>query len=190
MLKLILMAFAILITSVSYTESIHAQELKKYTLGIGSSIGQLTSKQSTKYESDTGADNIYFNYQYNKTLSYELNLVKAETNAFCIITCFSDHTTRRLEYKLAAFLVKGSYEFSTRWSTFAKLGANYHQLEAVKTGDSIITNFSIEKGIGSSAAIGFEFRALNGFGLIFDYSYTGMGEYRASLAGLHVSYKF
>ncbi len=190
MLKVILITFIMLTTFTSYAETIQAQDSKKYTLGLGVGTGQFKVDKALEYANDAFSYNYYFNYQYNNVLSYELNLVNVETDDFCIITCFQDLNTLRLEYKLAALLVKGSLEFSKRWSGFGKIGANYHQLKPIGNNGLSDVHFSNENGIGPYAAVGFEFRALNGFGLMFDYSYAGIGDYRSLIGSFNVSYKF
>jgi len=158
---------------------------KNHTLGINFGLGNVDTDISS--ETDDSESVVGFNYGYQYSENWAINVGKTSGSSFCIVTCAEiSSTVRTLGYNSYNLNVKGSIPLSNRWSMFGKLGLNHYDLEFSGADRISLT----DNGVGALLATGFEFRAHNGFGIGFEATWLDMGNISAENYTINFSYMF
>ena len=158
---------------------------KNHTLGINLGLGGVDTDISSETDESESVIGVIYGYQYSSIWAINTGMISAES--FCIITCLKGTSiARTLGYDSYLLNIKGSLNFSNRWSMFGKLGVNYYDLE-FSGGQRIDLT---DSGVGGLLATGFDFRAHNGFGFGIEATWLDMGNVSATNYTINLSYMF
>ncbi|NQZ08252.1 MAG: porin family protein [Algicola sp.] len=167
----------------------NSSEGKTHTLGYGAGWGSI--KSDTFYRNSEEHDHslYYYNYRLNESWSVNVEHIQGDSNGgFLDINLFPGGADDfdRVNYKAYAVSLKGAVNLSNRWSLYGKLGGHAYKTEFT---DSVNTNYD-DDGFDINGALGFEFRAYNGFGIGFEAGRIKLGDTQANTLGINLSYAF
>ncbi|MCJ8270787.1 MAG: porin family protein [Psychrosphaera sp.] len=167
----------------------NSSEGKTHTLGYGAGWGSIKSDTFYRDSEDHDHDLYYYNYRLNENWSVNVERIQGDSDGgFLDINLFplglDDYD--RVNYKAYAVSLKGAVNMSNRWSFYGKLGGHLYKTEFT---DRVNTNYD-DDGFDINAALGFEFRAYNGFGIGFEVGHIKMGDTQANTQGIYLSYAF
>jgi hypothetical protein len=184
---IMLAASPLLISPQALAADNNSSQGKTHTVGYGAGWGSIKSEQFSRDSEDHSHDLFYYNYRLNNHWSINAEYIQGDSNGgFLDIDLFGSDTYHRVNYKAYAVSLKGALNMSNRWSFYGKLGGHSYKTEFT---DDTNPNFN-DDGFDINAALGFEFRAYNGFGVGFEVGHIKMGDTEANTQGIYLSYAF
>ena len=133
---------------------------------------------------------VFHEYEFSPNLSLNNQLISGEGD-FCLITCFINDV-RKVEFYVLRSSIKASHPFTARWHLFGQAGLHWYDYEF--SGRDWLENTTppplSNSGIKPNVSAGVEFRANNGFKLIFEYQYVPMDNIDAQTMNVAVGFAF